>query len=158
MLTQSERASLRITNSFYAPSCAYELTGILDGYMDWAEPIDREIVRGAFSHARSKGLISRDELIESYNVGIVARSKRDNSDNPSLAVVKATFVFDRTDLESVARSAQQISEIMGAETDAYLVTQEEWPAEMDDIAREFSVTIILHPIPEYASLNWNMPS
>ena len=158
MLTRSERSSLHIFNSFYAPRCAYELTGILDGYMDRAEPIDREIVRGAFGDARRNGLISRDELIESYNVGIVAQSQSDSSDNTRLAVVKATFVFDRTDLESAARSAQQVSEVMDAETDAYLVTQEEWPAEMDAAAHELGVTIILHPIPKYAGLRWNTPS
>ena len=48
MLTPDERAILRITNTFYAPRCAYQLPAILDGYIDWAEPIDREIIRRAF--------------------------------------------------------------------------------------------------------------
>ena len=88
MLTPIERATLRIINTFYSPRCAYEIAGVLDGYVDWAEPVDREIVRGAFRDARSKGLISRDELLEGYRVGIVVRSQHDDGDNPRLASSK----------------------------------------------------------------------
>lgn len=143
---------LRIANKDYAAKCAYHITAILDCHVGpgLAVLVEREHIRNAFSAARSKRLISRDELIDSYGIGVVARSHDDDDITDLLSVVEVAIVFGCRDLENAARHAAMVGRVTGNDTTAYLVTMQNWTAEEEAAARELGVTIIHHPLEEFA--------
>ena len=152
MLSFKEDIILRVANKDYAAKCAYHIPVILDYHVGpgLAVLVEREYVRNAFSKARGKGLISRDELLDSYGVGIVAKSYGDDDITGPLSVVEVAVVFGRRDLESAARHAVLVSKVTGNITTAYLVTVQNWTAEQETAARGLGVTIIHHPLEEFA--------
>ena len=152
MLSFKEDIILCVANKSYAAKCACHVTAILDCHVGpgLAVLVEREHVRDAFSAARSRGLISRDELIDSYGVGVVARSYDDDAITGLLSVVEVAVVFGRRDLEDAARHAAMVGRVTGNDTTAYLVTMRDWTAEEEAAARELGVTIIRHPLAEFA--------
>ena len=134
----------------YEGKCTDEIEGILDGYLQNAVLADRARITIAFRNARGNNLITRDEFVEHYRPDIIARAAHDDGEAEALAVAEASITFNREDLEAASRRAGLIGRITGVPTAAYLVTHHEWPADMDDAARELGVTIIRYEIPEYA--------
>ena len=141
----------RFRGESYERKCAEEIVPILDGYIAVAVLADREKIKDAFVRARQDGLISREELLDSYQPDIIARATHDDSETENFAVVEASITFNRQDLENAARRARLIAKVTNVPSDPYLVTHHDWPGDMDDAALELGVTIIRHAIPEYAT-------
>ncbi len=141
----------RFRGESYERQCAEEIIPILDGYIAVAVLADREKIKDAFVRARQDGLISREELLDSYQPDIIARAAHDDSETENFAVVEASITFNRQDLENSARRARLIAKVTNVPSDPYLVTHHDWPGDMDDAALELGVTIIRHEVPEYAT-------
>ena len=141
----------RFRGESYERQCAEEIIPILDGYIAVAVLADREKIKDAFVRARQDGLISREELLDSYQPDIIARAAHDDSETENFAVVEASITFNRQDLENAARRARLIAKVTNVPSDPYLVTHHDWPGDMDDAALELGVTIIRHEVPEYAT-------
>ena len=135
----------------YESTCAGEIDGILDGYLEFAVLADRENIRLSFLDARRNGQISREEFLDGQRADIIARAMHDAEQRENLAVVEASITCNRADLEAASRRAALIGGVTGIPTAAYLVTHHEWPAEIDGAARDLGVTIIRNEHPQYAN-------
>lgn len=141
----------RFRGDSYEAKCREQVDAVLDSYFDHAVLVDREHINVLLRSARTAGRISRRELIDGYNVDIIARDLSDPDGNERLAAAEASITFNREDLETAHRRAELIGRVTGIPTDAYLVTHHEWPADVDDAAREAGVTIIQYALPRYAA-------
>ena len=135
----------------YEARCREQIDAVLDGHMSGAVLADREHINTLLRAARHADSISRSALIDGYNADIIAHAMHDGADPGRLAVVEASVTFNRQDIENASRRAALIAGVTGTPTAAYLVTHHDWPADMDDAARESGVTIIQYALPQYAA-------
>ena len=141
----------RFRGESYEAKCREQVDAVLDGYFPLAVLADRERINVLLRNARSAGQISRSDLIDGYNVDIIARDSSDPNGTERLAAAEASITFNREDLEAARRRAELIGRVTGVPTDPYLVTHHEWPADMEIVANQLGVIIIQFALPEYAS-------
>ena len=141
----------RFRGDSYEAKCREQVDAVLDSYFDHAVLVDREHINVLLRSARTAGRISRRDLIDGYNVDIIARDLSDPDGNERLAAAEASITFNREDLETARRRAELIGRVTGIPTDAYLVTHHEWPADVEIVANQLGVTIIQFALPQYAS-------
>ena len=141
----------RFRGDSYEAKCREQVDAVLDGYFDHAVLVDREHINVLLRTARTAGRISRRDLIDGYNVDIIARDLSDPDGNERLAAAEASITFNREDLETARRRAELIGRVTGIPTGAYLVTHHEWPADVEIVANQLGVTIIQFALPKYAS-------
>ena len=140
----------RMRGLSYEDACRDKIGAILDGYLDGAVPADRHALQRILVQARRRDEISRYEYLQALNVDIVAREIDDEEQTGRLAVVEASVSFNRGDLETAARRAEIIRRVAGVRTDAFVATHQEWPDEVNAIARQLGVTIVRHEEPDFA--------
>ena len=140
----------RMRGLSYEDACRDKIGAILDGYLDGAVPADRHALQRILVQARRRDEISRYEYLQALNVDIVAREIDDDEQTGRLAVVEASVSFNRGDLETAARRAEIIRRVAGVRTDAFVATHQEWPDEVNAIARQLGVTIVRHEEPDFA--------
>ena len=133
----------------YEDKCREQIAAVLDGYMSRAVPANRERINTLLVNARHAGQITRAELIDGYNVDIIARALDDDAETAALAVAEVSITFNRRDLEIAARRAELIGRITGVATTAYLVTHHDWPETMNAAAADLGVTIISYPLEDF---------
>ena len=140
----------QLRGNSYEDKCREQIAAVLDGYMSRAVPADRERINALLVNARHAGQITRAELIDGYNVDIIARALDDDAETAEmLAVAEVSITFNRRDLEIAARRAELIGRITGVATAAYLVTHHDWPEAMNAAAADLGVTIISYPLEDF---------
>lgn len=139
----------KMRGNSYEDKCREQIAAVLDGYISRAVPADRERINALLVNARHAGQITRAELIDGYNVDIIARALDDHAAAEMLAVAEVSITFNRRDLETAARRAELIGQITGVATAAYLVTHHDWPEAMNAAAADLGVTIISYPLEDF---------
>ena len=139
----------QLRGNSYEDKCREQIAAVLDGYMSRAVPANRERINTLLVNARHTGQITRAELIDGYNVDIIARALDDDAETAALAVAEVSITFNRRDLEIAARRAELIGRITGVATAAYLVTHHDWPEAMHTDAADLGVTIISYPLEDF---------
>ena len=141
----------RFRGDSYEAKCREQVDAVLDGYFDHAVLADRERINALIRSARSAGRISRSDLIDGYNVDIIAHDLSDPDGTERLAVAEASITFNREDLATARRRAELLGRLTGVPTNAYLVTHHDWPADIETVANQLGVIIIQFALPKYAS-------
>ena len=140
----------RLVGASYDDLCRAEIAGILDGQLDQPVLADREPINERFLAERHARRISRDEYLDGLRPDIIARSKNDDTQAGPYAVIEASVTFNQTDLRNAARRAEVIGHVMGVETAGFVVTNSDWPMDVDELALQLGVTIIRHVSPDHA--------
>ena len=134
----------------YEEACRDKIGAILDGFLDGPVLADRDALKDLLLQARRRDEISRYEYTQALYVDIVAREVDDKEQTGRLAVVEASVSFNRDDLETAARRAEIIGRVAGVRTDAFVATHQDWPDEVNAIARQLGVNIVRHEEPSFA--------
>ena len=128
----------------YENLCAKEVGVILDGWLDGPVLADREWINTLLLNARRNDRISRGEYLDGLRPDIIARGMAENGKPDRYAVIEASITFNRDDLETAARRAGIIGRVTDTRTDAFIATSNDWPEEINEVARQLEVTIIQH--------------
>ena len=131
----------------YENLCAKEVGVILDGWLDGPILADREWINALLLNARRNDQISRSEYLDGLRPDIIAHGMTENGKPDRYAVIEASITFNRDDLETAARRARIIGRVTDTRTDAFIATSNDWPEEIDEVARQLEVTIIQHQAP-----------
>ncbi len=131
----------------YENLCAKEVGVILDGRLDGPVLADREWINTLLLNARRNDRISRSEYLDGLRPDIIAHGMAENGKPDRYAVIEASITFNRDDLETAARRAGIIGRVTDTRTDAFIATSNDWPEEINEVARQLEVTIIQHQAP-----------
>ena len=131
----------------YENLCAKEVGVILDGWLDGPVLADREWINALLLNARRNDQISRSEYLDGLRPDIIAHGMAANGKPDRYAVIEASITFNRDDLETAVRRARIIGRVTDTRTDAFIATSNDWPEEIDEVARQLEVTIIQHQAP-----------
>ena len=131
----------------YENLCAKEVGVILDGWLDGPVLADREWINALLLNARRNDQISRSEYLDGLRPDIIAHGMAANGKPDRYAVIEASITFNRDDLETAVRRARIIGRVTDTRTDAFIATSNDWPEEINEVARQLEVTIIQHQAP-----------
>ena len=140
----------RLVGASYEDLCRAEIAGILDDRFDKPVIANRDWINErllAEGHGRR---ITREEYLDGLRPDIIACGADDNGETGLHAVIEASVTFNQADLRNAARRAGLISRVMGFETAAFVVTNSDWPPDVDELAQQLGVTIIHHTSPDHA--------
>lgn len=140
----------RLVGASYEDLCRAEIAGILDDRFDKPVIANRDSINERLLAERHGRRITREEYLDGLRPDIIACSGDDNGETGLHAVIEASVTFNQTDLRNAARRAEVISRVMGYETAAFVVTNSDWPADVDELAQQLGVTIIHHTSPDHA--------
>ena len=131
----------------YENLCAKEVGVILDGWLDGPVLADREWINTLLLNARRNDQISRSEYLDGLRPDIIAHGMAENGQPDRYAVIEASITFNRGDLETAVRRARIIGRVTNTRTAAFIATSNDWPEEINEVARQLEVTIIQHQAP-----------
>ena len=131
----------------YENLCAKEVGVILDGWLDGPVLADREWINTLLLNARRNDRISRGEYLDGLRPDIIAHGMAESGQPDRYAVIEASITFNRDDLETAVRRARIIGRVTNTRTDAFIATSNDWPEEINEVARQLEVTIIQHQAP-----------
>ncbi len=139
----------RLRGVSYEDTCRHEIVAVMDGWLEDPVIADREPIDERLRAARHTGLITRNEYLDGLRPDIIARAGDDENHSGLLAVAEASVTFNRGDMETAARRAEIIARVVGVRTAAFVVTNQQWPDALNEVARQLGVTIIHHEVPEF---------
>ncbi len=139
----------RLVGASYEDLCRAEIDSVLDEWLDRPVLADRERISALLQEARWNNEISRSDYLDGRRADIIARAFNDENHSGPLAVVESSVTFNRNDLQSAARRAEVIGRVLGVATAAFVVTNNDWPPEVGNLAQQLGVTIIRHEAPEF---------
>ena len=152
-LTRSIRGAVgALRGDSYEDLCRQEIEVILDGWLDRAVLADRNTINDGLGRNRHRGLISRSDFLDGLRPDIIARAKNDDVQAGPLAIVEASITFNLQDVEAAARRAEIIGRALNVQTQAFVVTNSDWPPEIEQTALSLDVTLIRHEAPQYAEM------
>ena len=152
-LTRSIRGAVgALRGDSYEDLCRREIEVILDGWLDRAVLADRNAINDGLGRNRHRDLISRSDFLDGLRPDIVARAKDDDAQAGPLAIVEASITFNGQDVESAARRAEIIGRVLNIQTQAFVVTNSDWPPEIEQTAQGLGVTLIRHEASQYAEM------
>ena len=139
----------RLVGASYEDRCRAEIAGILDDRFDQPVIANRDSINERLLEERHGRRITREEYLDGLRPDIIACAGDDNEQTGLHAVIEASVTFNQADLRNAARRAEVIGRVMGFETAAFVVTNSDWPPDVDELAQQLGVTIIHHASPDH---------
>ena len=139
----------RFRGETYEKRCIEKIDELLADHFGYAQPLDREPINRQLAQVRQDGTISNQEYLDGRNVDIIAHDAFAYDDARRWAVVEVSITFNRNDLENAARRSAIIAHVFGVQTQAFVVTNNPWPDDVNAIAEQMDVTIVRYHDPAY---------